>query len=307
MKKKIKIAAGAALGAVALSACGGPTPSEQVVTIQETGYKTIKTSVKLDRCVPGGTQGEYDMGGSTYSYPTSERSFVFKDEEGADRGVIEVLSSDGLVVKVPGDIKFTLNTDCSGENLGVLGEFHRRIGGRYTAYLNEDGSAPDGYGWPAALRLYIGGPLEALMDREAQKYTARQLANDPATKAKWEQAVLEELPKLVQEETPGDNEFFLNFSALIQKPLLPEQLQQVILDEQTRVTSANAQKAEAEAQVLATQAQVAVSEADARKRAAEIAGYGGVEAYNRAKLAEAGVNIYQPTLVYGAPVAGPQQ
>lgn len=315
---KIKTIGAATLGIIALSACGGPTPSEQVVTLQETGYNAIPTATKLFKCVPGGTQGEHDFGGSSYSYPTSERSFVFKSnpdgtvEGGADRGNIEVLSKDGLIVQVPGDIKFTLNTDCSNTapegkepNMGVLGEYHKRIGGRYTAYLNEDGTAPEGYNWPAALNLYIGGPIEALMDREAQKYDARDLVNDPATKAKWEQAVLEALPKLVQEETPGSEEFFLNFSALIQKPLLPPELQQVILEEQTRVSSAQADQAEADAREKAARAQIAVERAEAEKQRQKIAPYGSVEGYVRAKLAEQGIN---PNLTVGtAPQVVTQQ
>ena len=100
----------------------------------------------------------------------------------------------------------------------------------------------------------------------------------------------------------GEAQFFNILSVQIQKPEPPDELKHALAGEQTKVAAARAAEAEAGAQVQTAQAQKALAEAEAAKKAAEIAGYGGVDAYTKAKVAENGGNPFQPT--YVVPQAG---
>jgi regulator of protease activity HflC (stomatin/prohibitin superfamily) len=249
-------------------------------------------SKRFDGCVGVSTRqfdGPFDQ---HFAYPASQRNFAFSGAPGDDSPPITIVSKDGIELTVGGVANFLLNTDCE-----VLRKFHELIGNRYAAYM-EDGETSDG--WRRMLGVYLGNPLNTAMDRAAQKYTWRELYNDPATKAAWEGEVLDSLPGLVDRQTDGEEDFFQSFALTIQKPDPPQALKDAVTNEQTQVANARAREAQALADRTAAEAQVAVAAAEARKVQEAIAGYGSADEYNKARAIERGINPYQPS--YGSAV-----
>lgn len=302
--KKFLTAILAVFAIVSLSACVGPTPEQQTVTLQYEGGAMIRTAPKFSACVLGGTKGKHDFGGKSYTYPANQRVVDFNGGDGSDRGPITIVSKDGLDLVVPGSLQYQLNTDCAGKEGGVLGSFHTEIGRRYDASFDE-GPSKIPAGWREVQRLYVETPLETAMDRAAKNYNALDLVRSNEVKIKWENEVREAIRGEIDRSTPTDAQFYINLEPRIGAPQLTgergEQIKAAIADGEKNVAAAKAAEAAAKANQAAAEAQIAVSKAEAAKKAADIAGYGSTEAYNRAKLAEAGINIYQPTVVYGAP------
>jgi len=304
IKKKAALAGSALVAAVAMTGCAGPVPDQQTVTLQYEGGKFIRQAAKFKQCVAGGTRGDYDFGGRNVTYPGDQRVVDFGGGDGADRSPYTVVSKDGIEMEVPGSLQYTLNIDCTGANGGVIGAFNDNIGRRYDASFN-DGLAEIPDGWRVVQRLYVEQPLEAVLDRAAKQYNWLDLFKNPQTKLAFESDVRDAIKAEIDRTTPTDNEFYLGLEPRI-GGLNPtgaggEAAKAAIANGEQKVAEAKAREAQALADKAASNAQVAVSQADAKKKAAEIRGYGGVEAYNRAKLAEAGINIYQPQIVYGVP------
>ena len=86
--RKIVVLALAGLSALALTACVGPTPEQQTISLQYEGGKYIRTAPDFSRCVVGGQRGDYDFGGSDFTYPANQRVVDFTGGDGADRGPI---------------------------------------------------------------------------------------------------------------------------------------------------------------------------------------------------------------------------
>ncbi|MGZ8738441.1 MAG: hypothetical protein ACXWW7_14845 [Nocardioides sp.] len=124
---------------------------------------------------------------------------------------------------------------------GALQRFHELIGNRYQAYMTDDGQRSDG--WRQMLNVYIARPLDTAIDRAGQN-TYTELYTDPTKKAAWEQDVLEQLPDLVNRQTDGDTEFFLNFAITLQKPEPPQAIKDALVKQQEAVARAKAEAAE---------------------------------------------------------------
>lgn len=285
-----------AMAAVALMATGCSSVStgpDQVALKYESGQFASK---KFIDCIPVSTrEREWDPSLDYFLYPANQRVFDFTGREGADAGVITVATKDSIQMAVPGLVRFTLNTDCE-----ALREFHEKIGNREAAYFEEADKPSDG--WRRVLEQFIGRQIDATLDREALAYNWREIYTDPAAKARLDKAVAENLQELVNANTEGDTQFFNILSVQLQKPEPPQELLQALASEQTSIAQANAAKSKAEADVATARAQIELEKANAAKRQAEIAGYGSVEEYNRAKAIEKGINPYQPT--YVVPQAG---
>lgn len=253
------------------------------------------SSKKFASCVPASTRAWHGPGDKHYLYPTNQRIFEATGVAGSDGEVIKVVSKDNVELSVPVSINFTLKTDCD-----TLRRFHEVLGNRYQAYMDGDSTSA---GWRNMLRIVVQQPLDTTLDRIAQNYEWRKLYNDPVVKAELERQVNEQIASIVKRQT-NNEEFFTNWSALVQKPTPTNvELVQAIAAEQNNVAQANAARAKAEADEAAARAQVAVAVADAEKRKAEILGYGGIEQYLKARCIERGCNPYQPTIIGpGAPV-----
>lgn len=289
------------------TACVGPRPEQQTIALQFEGGAIIPTAQKFIKCVPGGQRGNHDFGGHTYTYPGDQRVIDFTGAEGGDRGPIQVLSKDGVELAVPGQLQYYLNTECNGEgeegakNSPIV-QFHLNLGRRYDASFNDGpNNIPDG--WRVIQRLYLETPLETAMDRVSQEYLWRDLVFNPQVKAEWEKKVLALVPDLVNRTTPTDVEFYNRFQPLIGVPTLVgeagKQAQQAIVNGQRLVAEAQAKEAQAKAEEAAARAQIAVARANAEAKRQEVAAYGNIQEYNRAKCIEKGCNPYQPTIIYG--------
>lgn len=302
MKKnsRLKIAAIAALATLALTGCSqSAAPNEMVVHY---GGGPIEAK-KFKGCIEPSDKELSKPGDSYYSYPASQSFYDFRGGKGADSKPIEVVSSDNQTLTIPGQVTFELNTNCK-----VLTAFHDNIGKPRQAYMVEgdNGDLTYSKGWSKVLNTYIGVPLDGTLDRIAKKYTWRELYSDPTIKDEMNSAVNEQLKTLVNQQTDGDQEFFLNYNSLILQPLLTKELQQTVRDAETSVAQAQAQEAKAvadanaaraaaDAQVAQKNAEASVAEAEARAQAATIAPYGSVENYNNYLAIQKGLNPFQPT------------
>lgn len=244
------------------------------------------TPTRFADCVEKSTRVWDGPGDKHFLYPTSQRNYVFGP--GGDRGIITFVTSDGIEMSVEGVMNFMLNTECE-----TLREFHDLIGNRYDAYMNAD-SGNGSKGWLKMLSVYMSKPLETAIDRASQEYTYTDLYTDPATKALWEQDVLDLLPDLVGRQIDGDSDFFINFAITLGKPVPPEAVKLALEKQQADVAGAKAKEAEANAQVKAAEAQVAVEKAEADK-IREIVKVLGVEGYLHRYAIDQGQNPFQPS------------
>lgn len=297
------------VGSLFMTACSSVnTGPDQVALHYEGGSYT---SQKFKECIDSGTKEFNGPGDKHYVYPSSsnQRVYDFTGGEGSDAERISIGTKDTIQMTVPGVVRFTLDVNCDpiefkGKKYegGSLQLFHELVGRRDNAHFDEI-SEPSA-GWNIVLDRVIGQPLDATLDREALAFTWREIYTNPEAKEVLDKEVAESLQQQVNEATQGF-QFFKIDSVQLQKPEPPAELLQALASEQTKIANAKAQTAEAEAQVKTAQAQKALADAEAAKKRAEIAGYGSVEDYARAKVAENGGNPFQPT--YVVPQGGTQK
>lgn len=256
------------------------------------------SSKKFSDCIAPSNR-EFDGPGDLhYAYPASQTNFVF-DAEGGDSAPITFVTKDGIEMTVEGVTNFLLNTSCEQVDIGgqqyaggALQRFHELIGNRYNAYMTADGGRSDG--WRQMLNVYIFRPLDTATDRAGQQYTYAELYTDPNKKAQWERDVLDQLPDLVNRQTDGDTEFFLNFAVTFQKPEPPQSIKDELVKQQAAVAKARAAEAEAAAREAAAQAQVSVERAEAQKIAERVRVLGR-DGYLQQYAIDHGINPYQPS------------
>ena len=257
------------------------------------------TSKRFSDCIAPSNRVFDGPGDSHFAYPSSQTNFVFDADPGSDGSQITFVTRDGIEMAVEGVTNFLLNTACEASTIGetrfeggTLQRFHELIGNRYQAYMTEDGQRSDG--WRQMLNVYIARPLDTAIDRAGQNYTYTELYTDPTKKAAWEQDVLEQLPGLVNRQTDGDTEFFLNFAITLQKPEPPQAIKDALVKQQEAVARAKAAEAEAAARESAAQAQIAVEKAEAAKinERIKVLGRAG---YLKQYAIDHGQNPYQPS------------
>lgn len=219
----------------AVVACSSVDTDPRQVALHYSGGSFESQTFK--RCVPASTLEIANSAGDHYYYfPTGDRTYRFNDDENADQKPIEVTSSDRVVMKVKGELNFTLNTDCtaytdkSGRQWpgGRLQMFHERF--------NKDTVAPQDSGremnpgWRTMLQGRIGGPLEQLMDQSALNFTTVQLDGDPVKKDEWQRAVLADLQNRIDASFGGERVLEIREPILIQRPELPDALKAVVAE-----------------------------------------------------------------------------
>jgi hypothetical protein len=257
------------------------------------------TSERFSDCILSSNRVFDGPGDGHFAYPASQTNFVFDNAGMTDGAAVTFVTKDGIEMTVEGVANFLLNTDCKPTEIGgttfeggVLQRFHELIGKRYAAYMTNDGFRSDG--WREMLSVYIARPLDTAIDRAGQNYTYTELYTDPAKKAQWEQSVLTQLPDLVNRQTDGEVEFFLNFAITLQKPEPPQSIKDELIKQQAAVAAAKAAQAEAESREAAALAQVEVEKAEAKKIAARIAVL-GIEGYLQQYAIDKGLNPFQPS------------
>lgn len=295
------------------TACVGPRPEQQMVALQFEGGAFVKTARNFIKCVPGGTRGDHDFGGDTAFYPADQRIVDFAGGDGADRGPFIVKSKDGVDLEIPGTMQYYLNTECSGEGKegakSPIVQFDLNLGRRENASFDGDDPSKIPAGWRVVQKRYLETPLEALLGREALNYNWRDLVFDATKRTEWQNKTLGALPGLVNNNAPTEVEFWKNFQLLLQIPKVTgdagAKAQEAIVNGQRLVAEAQAKEAQAKAEEAAARAQVAVARAVAEAKRQEVAAYGNIQEYNRAKCIEHGCNPYQPTYVFGGSGTAP--
>jgi SPFH domain / Band 7 family len=284
---------------------GYSTPSDMVAIRVGAGPFEAK-KIKGD-CVPPSTRG-YLTNDSYHYFPTSEREWDATGQKGSDAKPFESVTNDKVIMKVPITIRFTLRTDCP-----TLKDFYAKYARRYgVEFKNGDGTfdetgASYNQAWLDVLRKLVADPSDQTLDRIVQGYDWQKVWNDPATKTEIEQKMTDalrgETSLLVQ---TAHKSYFDGITVLVGKPIPPKALASAVAETQTRVAKAQAAEAQAKADVAKANAEVDVSIAEAKKRRAEIAGYGSVEAYNINEcINTSGCNPYPSPIIPGYTVPAP--
>lgn len=301
MNRTLKVLAtfvGAGALALGLSACSTPSTAADEIAVHRGGGPFEGKTDK--ECVPASSREVNSAFDGYFYYPSNQRTYDFVGDKDSDAKPITVVSKDNQTLSIPGQINFELNTDCK-----VLKAFHDNIGNRYQAYGTDSGQL-EGEGWSKMLNLYIGRAADATMDRVAKQYTWRELYSDPAIKDTLNQKVNEEIQRLVNQQTDGDQVFFQNFQTLVNQPQPSQELVKALQTEESAKANAAATevkaKADATAAENAAKAQVAtktaelkVAQLEAAILQAEINAHGGPALYNEWLIANKGLNPRQPT------------
>lgn len=299
--KKVFAATLAASALLVMSGCSIPSTVSDEILVHKGGGPLDDQGPR--GCIAPSTRSFESPFDGYFSYPANQRVYAFNASKDADGAPFTVVSKDGQTLVVSGTMSFSLNTNCE-----VLQRFHDKIGNRYAAY-NVDGQPSEG--WNKMLDIYMRPALDSALDRVAKKYSWIQLYSDPSIKDELNAAVNESARNLINQQFEGKDEYFLNYSALIQQPQAAQDLidlakaeevskrQAANTDAKARADAAAAKSA-ADAQVSQKEAELKVAQIQAQIKQTEIAAYGGIKDYNNAKAIEKGLNPFQPN--YGGGV-----
>lgn len=291
MKKKILLILLVGIGLL-LTGCGYSVPSDMVAVQVQSGPTQAK---KVVGCKQPATRAFFWETNDEYKYyPTSEREWDATGQKGSDGKPFESVTKDKVIMQIPVTVRFSLITDCER-----LKDFYVKYGRRYNVEFDKDGTYNDD--WITVLRKLVKDPADQTLDRIIQDYNWNDVWNNPTTKAEIEQKLTEELRAddslLVQ---TAHKEYFDGITVLVGKPIPPKALRDQVADTQTRVAKAQAQEAQADADVLKAEAETKVAQQEAKKRAAEVSGYGSPEAYLKALCIQTqGCNPYPSPIIPG--------
>lgn len=224
---------------LALSGCSLAQTTPDEVAIRYTGNNITANAETFVECYGPSASDHGGAGDHVYTYPAGQRTFKFSMDPGSDSPPFTVTASGGITLTVSGTITFTPQfQDCA-----KLRDFHERIGRKYSAYLKgEDDSTTTvvegAQGWQEMLLTYVKDPAERAIDNDSLGYDAFALSTDPATKGKWEQAALADIPKVMSQQSGG--EFFKIDSVILQAPQLPQQMIDGQIAKQTAQQQADA-------------------------------------------------------------------
>lgn len=191
------------------------------------------SSQVFKECVPA-SKHQYDgPGDKHYVYPIGQRTFAFNGEnDGAESGLISIVSSDLVEMTVSGLTTFNFTNDCE-----KIRKFHEQIGNKYRKQYGEEKNA----WWRAILNDYVKQSLDKAMDASAKGITFRDLYSDPDAKRIWEESVAKLTPEFITSQS-GDT-YFSDFRFNLQVPQPPPAIKQGFTDRQAAVEQNEAQKA----------------------------------------------------------------
>lgn len=291
--KKFGIVGAVLAAGLVLTGCTAHHTDPSMVALRYSGGLT--EGGKFVECVdPGVKQVSND---TYYNYPTTQREDVWdSDRYDPDAGAnspadgpdLQVTDNSGNVGFLKLKVVFTLNTECE-----TLREFHEKIGRTRTAWFDENSQY--GSGWLWVMHNYISSAVEELSRNAAVNYSVEELWLQPAVRAELAADIQEKIQKAVNDRMEGDKQFFNigTVSVLAANPT-PE-FQTLYQDRKNAQVRAETAEANKTAQIAEAQAQTAVALEQAKARAAEIAGWGGADAYLKWLMIESGMNPYQPT------------
>lgn len=254
MKNAIKAFIIVLAGVFALSACSiANTNGSESAVHYENGW--LAEGKGFEFCVNPNT---YETGGvhdDNFYYPIGQRDFTFSNDKNAnaDSAALTSATKDAQEITVTGTVKFTLMADCSpfkdrdGHEWpgGKLQKFHELLGVKYQAF-NTEGGLPTNAGWSALLKNYIGAAIDRAADNEALNYNLLDLYSDAKTKASWEADVKDQLPKVLNGLTQGDELFRID-SVLLQKPGIQPKIRDGLTEKQAAQLRADAVEVDKEA------------------------------------------------------------
>lgn len=225
MRKKLTIAAIITTLAVATTACStvNTQPDQQALRYSDPamGAKQYKEHFG---------PSSYDMASMMnvdYTYPAGQRVYSFLPGDGGDGNVFAPTTKDGVTLTVEGSVRFALTSEPE-----KLQEFHEKIGLRMKAYDDE--------GWREMLRVYLRASINRAITDATQGLNWADIYTDPAVKAEWEKDVADLLPQYVEQAIGGD--YIGDFEVTLQKPILPEDLENALKDAEVAAQQARVQE-----------------------------------------------------------------
>ena len=283
-----------------LSSCATASAPADLMGVHYAGG--AMSAKKFIDCLEPSNRSGFDPGDGYYFYPTRQISYEASQEKNSERGRFTVVSDDNAELYVPIRVTMQLDTKCE-----TLRKFHEEIGARYNAYIEDWNDSSDyPQGWIDLLNDVVGKPLDATVDRVAQKYEWREVWNNEEVRVEMEDEIEKSIEGMVNAQSGGD--FFTDFTVLVNKPdPVNPALKDAIANEQTKVADGQAREAEAKADKAVAEAQEAVKRAEAANKRAEIEGYRldgmtnkeALEAYLESLRIAAGLNSEQPTYIVG--------
>ena len=168
--KKIVLAAGAVLAALALAGCAEVNTQPDEVALR---YSGGFGSAQFMNCVNASTKNYTPPGDAYYTYPYGQRTFTF--DKGGEEDAIQIVTKDNVTMTVAGSVTFKLNTDCGSDGSGgPLRQFHENIGIKYSAFFNDaDGPNQQDAGWVKMLTLYVGNQIQRAANDAAKEIEGR--------------------------------------------------------------------------------------------------------------------------------------
>jgi len=302
-------AVAAALAAVSLSGCSSVSTQFDEAALHYQGGAA--SSKKFVECIPA-SHRQYDGPSEKYYvYPNSIRSFDFTGDKDAESEPIVITAkgqndkdgnpSGSAQVALPGVATFFLNTsDCA-----AFRQFHEVLGNKYKAWWGgsdfedkdtNNNNIPDG--WESMLRYVWGNAVKNTAQDLGSQYSWQQLYNDASSRVKLQgeiQAKLNEQIKRLDGSKGVD--FFLTPQVTLNQPrLVNKDLENTIVEQQSKVSEANSKKAQADANADAADAQVKVAKAESAQKE-ELVKVLGIEGYLKQLAIEKGLNPFQPPMV----------
>jgi regulator of protease activity HflC (stomatin/prohibitin superfamily) len=180
------------LAVVALAGCGTLDSGVEHLTLRYGGGITEEKDYK--GLVPPGTTNQFVFGSGTgdalYHYPRTQRSWIAGETDGGDRPPVEIVTADGVRMKVDYALYFRLNPE-----EGVLRRFHEDIGLKEGAWTEE--------GWLEMLRTYFDAPITRQLEAVGLNYTSADLRSNEATRREFATTISEQATSEIERVVGG--------------------------------------------------------------------------------------------------------
>jgi hypothetical protein len=160
--------------AVALAGCGTLDSGVEDLTLRYGGGITEEKVYK--GMVEPGTTNQFVFGSGTgddlYHYPRTQRSWIAGETDGVDRPPVEIVTADGVRMKVDYALYFRLNPQEA-----VLRQFHEDIGLKEGAWTED--------GWLEMLRTYFDAPITRQLEAVGLNYSSADLRSNEAKRREF--------------------------------------------------------------------------------------------------------------------------
>lgn len=255
IRSRVAATAGVAAMVLAVAGCSISSPTPQNLGLNYSdgpfeGRKFVSCNVSGERNSDGAFNDHY-------YYPKGQRTFTFSTDEGADSGPLSVSTRDSVELIARGTVTFHLNTSCEeytdsdGRTWpgGRIQKFHEQYGSKsyngHPAYSEDENEDNGGEGWDGFVAVYVRDVVENAMDTNGASYPWPDLYSNSEVRGKWEKAVVESVPGLIERQLGGD--LLVVDSILIQKPDVPKALRAELENNEAAQLAAKTAKTNIEA------------------------------------------------------------